>query len=202
MCNLSEAGDIAATPDIVKYTTIMSAYARAGNASRAVDMLETMIQDYLGGNELAKPDYKAFDIVVSACTAGSNPGQHDCLQAERIIRRMWDLHCSGKLHCAKPKASMYKSLIICYKKASNAEKAEQLLREMEKYNQMGRLDSGPSRKLFQTVINAWHESSRADKQIHLQSLRVEMSDRFDRRVAEVSDRLQSVKFLPFSDKDL
>lgn len=188
MRSLSEAGDSAATPDIVKYTTIISAYARVGNASRAADMLETMIQDFLDGNELAKPDYKAFDIVVSACVAGSITG-HSGWLAEKIVNWMWELHCSGKLRDVKPKAGMYKSLIICYKKASNAEKAEQLLREMQYYHQNGKLDAGPSKKLFQTVINAWHESARADKQIHLQSLRVDMSDRFGRRGDDDSDTL-------------
>jgi pentatricopeptide repeat protein len=183
MRNISAEGDAAATPDIVKYTTIISAYARAGSPDRATAMLELMIEDFLDGNDLAKPDYKAFDIVVSACTSntGSLHGQCSGWLAEKIVRRMWVLYESGKLRCAQPKATMYKNLIIYYKKAAKPEKAELLLREMAHYNQNGMLDFGPNKKLFQTVVNAWHESSRPDKQLRLQSLRADMSDLFGRR---------------------
>jgi pentatricopeptide repeat protein len=187
MHDLSNAGDKAARPDIVKYTTIISAYARSKNVTQTEAMLVMMLKDYLNGNELAKPDYKAFDIVISACTGWnneSNAGPFDACRAEAVLRRMWALHESGKLDGIQPKASIYKHIIICYKKSMNAGNAELLLRELDIYYKNGKLDEGPTKKLFQTVINAWHESARSDKQIHLQKLRVEMNERFGRKTSQ------------------
>lgn len=187
MRDLSDAGDIAATPDIVKYTTIISAYARTGMVNQAGDLLSKMIEDFLNGNKLAKPDFKAFDIVISACTGWNNEtseGPCNGWLAEHILRRMWSLHQSGDLDDLQPKASMYKNIIICYKKSNNAGKAELLLREMDHYFENGKLDAGPTKKLFQTVINSWHESPRLDKQAHLQKLRIEMNERFGRKMNE------------------
>jgi pentatricopeptide repeat protein len=183
MRDLSNSGDAAATPDIVKYTTIISAYARCGMVNQAGGLLSEMIEDFLNGNMLAKPDYKAFDIVISACTGwNSDTGNNTCNArlAEQILRRMWALHQAGTLADVQPKASMYKNIIICYKKSMNAAKADHLLREMDLYFKNGKLDAGPTKKLFQTVINSWHESPRLDKQNYLQKLRVEMNERFGR----------------------
>lgn len=184
MHELSKAGDVAATPDIVKYTTIISAYARKGNALQAGNILLRMIADFKNGNKLAKPDFKAFDIVISACTSSNiNMDGDHCSgdYAENLLSEMWELSSNEKLQCDMPKASMYKNIIICFKKSMKADKAEFFLREMDHYYKCGKLDAGPTKKLFQTVINAWHESPRLDKQVHLQKLRLEMNERFGRR---------------------
>ena len=186
MRDLSKSGDTAATPDIVKYTTIISAYARSGMIEQAGDLLLKMIEDFLSGNNLAKPDYKAFDIVITSCTSwthGSSDSSYGRL-AESFLQRMWELYQSGMVPDVQPKASMYKNIIIYYKKSMDAENAENLLREMDQRFKRGMLDAGPTKKLFQTVINSWHESHRLDKQFRLQKIRLEMNERFGRNPIE------------------
>jgi pentatricopeptide repeat protein len=187
MRELSQSGDLAATPDIVKYTTIISAYARSGMFQQAGDLLSKMIEDFKSGNDLAKPDYKAFDIVIAACCGWNHVtsfGRCNGQLAEHFLHQMWELHQSDKVDDLRPKASMYKSVIICYKKSRDAEQAERVLQDMDFLYKAGRLDAGPSKKLFQTVVNAWHESFRMDKQSRLQKVRMEMNERFGRNPIE------------------
>jgi pentatricopeptide repeat protein len=187
MRELSKSGDLAATPDIVKYTTIISAYTRSGMVKQAGDLLSEMIDDFRSGNKLAKPDYKAFDIVIGACCGWNSDlpfEQCNGQLAEHFLHRMWELLQSDKLEDLRPKSCLYKSIIICYKKSRDPEAAERVLYDMDYLYKARRLDAGPSKKLFQTVVNAWHESCRLEKQSRLQKIRMEMNFRFGRNPFE------------------
>ena len=162
-----------------QYTTIISAYARKGDHVRAEEFLNIMIDDYLNGNNRAKADFQLFDTVISACTGGrtncppSTVKSADAFRAEALLRRMWSLHESGQLVTVRPQGTTYKYVIVGYKKSGNPSRAEDLLWEMERKS-VGK----PQKQLFQTVINAWHESRHHDKQRHLNTLRLAMNERF------------------------
>ena len=131
-----------------------------------------MTEDFLSGNNRAKPDFQLFDITIKACTVADNVTASDAFQAESILRRMWSLHEDSGLN-VRPQDTTYKYVIVGFKKAEMAQRAEELLYEMERKS-VGK----PSKSLFQTVINAWHDSRHPDKQQHLNSLRLAMIERF------------------------
>lgn len=167
-------GDQAACPDIIKYTTIIAAMVRRGDRANADALLNAMVQDYIGGNFRARPDYKLFDTVIGAYTVPAGNAPIDASRAEALLRRMWTLHDSGKFE-VRPRASTYKQVIVAYKKTNNAKHAEALLWEMDDRK------IPVDKKVFQTVLNAWHESHAHDKQHHIQKIRNVMGRRFGRR---------------------
>ena len=167
------AGDRAACPDIVKYTTIIAAMVRKGHRGDADALLNAMVQDHIGGNPHARPDYKLFDTVIGMYTVPAGNELIDAGRAEAILRLMWKLLDMGMN--VRPRASTYKQVIVAYKKTNDAKRAEELLWEM--IDRKVPVD----KKILQTVLNAWHESHDNDKQYHIQKLRNVMSQRFARR---------------------
>jgi pentatricopeptide repeat protein len=87
---------------------------------------------------------------------------------------MWSLYEKSGVN-VQPQATTYKHVIVGYKKAGMPEEADNLLWEMEL-----KKVSKPSKELIQTVMNAWHDSRRPDKQQHINALRLFMNDRFIR----------------------
>jgi len=171
-----DENDEAALPDVVKYTTILSALARKNKGVQAEALINIQTQDFLSGNQRARPDYKLFDSVIGACV-GNGGTTTDAARAETILRRMQTLTDSGQLD-VRPRLSTYKQVIVAYKKSNNAERADALLWEAD-----SKLDGGgvTDKKIFQTVLNAWHESRSSDKQYHIQKIRNAMGQRFKRR---------------------
>lgn len=148
--------------------------ARKGDSAQAESLLNMMIQDFMDGNSRAEPDIKLFDAVISSWTGSDGKvGASESGRAESILRRMWQLTEEGTLN-VRPRPSTYKAVIVGLKKSHDAARATDLLWEMDQ--RVGRVD----KKVFQTVLNAWHESNSSDKQYHIQKLRNEMSSRFGR----------------------
>ena len=166
-------GDRAACPDVVKYTTIIAAMVRNGDRTDAEALLNAMVQDNIAGNSHARPDYKLFEAVLSSYAVPADDALTDPGRAEAILRRMWTLQQSGIN--VRPRASTYKQVIVAYKKTNDAKRADELLWEM--IDRKVPVDQ----KIFQTVLNAWHESQDHDKQYHIQKLRNAMGRRFRRR---------------------
>lgn len=146
--------------------------ARKGDSVQAEGLLNMMIDDYQGGNESARPDHKLFDTVLSSCIGAGGTAAVD--RAEAMLRRMWELsEESPKNGNLRPRDSTYKAVIVAHKKCGNAKRADDLLWELK-----ARIGP-PDRRLFQTVLNAWHESQDANRQYHIQKIRNEMA-RFGR----------------------
>ena len=63
-----EAGkqDPQVQPNFVTYSTVMNAWARAAQPARAAAVLRAMYDDYVNGNEQAKPDVQSFNTVLKA----------------------------------------------------------------------------------------------------------------------------------------
>ena len=160
---------------MLKYTTVISAYARRGDIGEAEALLNRMIQEYLkSNNHRVKPDVQLFDNVIKAFTLPDEVSVADALRAESHLRRMWALHEGSSINL-RPQLTTYKHVIIGFKKAGMPQQAIELLWEME-----NKSVAKPSKELIQTVMNAWHESSHPDKQQRISGLRLLMNDRFSR----------------------
>lgn len=82
-------------PDAVTFSTVMDAWARAARPDRAVAVLTAMYDDYLAGNEKAKPDRQAFNTVLKAYTRSSDENVPH--QAESFLRQMHYIAKQGDL---------------------------------------------------------------------------------------------------------
>lgn len=86
----------AVLPDAVTYSTVMNAWARAGQPERAAKVLRRMYDDYyLGGNEAAKPDLQSFNTVMKAYTQSDY--EDVPVKAEAFFHSMRSLAGKGDL---------------------------------------------------------------------------------------------------------
>lgn len=138
-----------------------------------------MIGDYLrnGQKKRVKPDSHVFDMVIKAYTVSDTVTANQAFRAESLMRRMWTLH-EETGHSDRPQATTYKYVIVGFKKAGAPQRAEELLWEMER-----KAKEKPSQQLFQTVLNAWHDSRHPERQQRINALRLAMNERFGRPAA-------------------
>ncbi len=118
------------------------------------------------------PDVNVFDNVIKAFTTPEFVSSSSAFRAESLMRNMWYLFtdCEVKV---RPNSTTYKHVIIGFKKAGMALRADELLWEMEHKNV-----ANASKELVQTVMNAWHNSHHPEKQKRINGLRLFMNDRF------------------------
>jgi pentatricopeptide repeat protein len=106
-------------------TSVISAFARAGQAEHAETLLKVMYSDYLDGNDSAKLDVISFSIVLDAWSKSGSPESPH--RAEAIIERMAQLHGSGALN-AKPNNISYNSVINCWAKLGRTDAPDAVLK--------------------------------------------------------------------------
>jgi hypothetical protein len=134
-----------------------------------------MVGEYMRDKDKrVQPDPQLFDIVIKAFTTPEYVSRSDAFRAGSQLRNMWSL-CEESGVNVRPQATTYKHVIIGYKKAGMPQEADDLLWEMEK-----KLVVTPTKQIIQTVINAWHDSHRPDKQMRINALRLFMNDRYIR----------------------
>lgn len=84
-------GDLNMQPDSVCYANLMNAFAKSSTEwRRAEDILFEMIQDYLDGNEKAKPQVRAINTVLSLWAKATDDDATE--QAESLLRRIHELN--------------------------------------------------------------------------------------------------------------
>jgi len=86
----------AVRPDVFTYSTVMNAWAQAGQPDRAARVLRAMYDDYLlEGNQTAKPDLHSFNTVLKAYTQSDYPDVP--AKAESFFHNMRSLASKGDL---------------------------------------------------------------------------------------------------------
>ncbi|GAX09744.1 hypothetical protein FisN_19Lh213 [Fistulifera solaris] len=170
-------GDEAACPDVIKYTTCISALAKNGNPDRAESLLQEMCEDYLGGNQKAKPNLKLFEIVLNSWT-GAYKNDPDPHRAEALLRHMWDLHSSQKFRSICPRSVTYSRIVMSMASNDAPERAEELLFEMDQLCHSQKISEGPTLELLLAVTKAWICSKHEDRHLHIQLLHKLRLERF------------------------
>lgn len=132
-----------------------------------------MVNDYMQSKDKrVMPDVPLFDNVIKAFTIPDSVSSSSAYRAESLMRNMWYLYGDCGVN-VRPKGTTYKHVIIGFKKAGMALRADELLWEMEHKSV-----AKPSKELIQTVMNAWHDSTHPEKQKHINTLRLIINDRF------------------------
>lgn len=171
-------GDCGACPDVIKYTTCISALAKCGHAERAESLLREMCEDFLGGNQKAKPNSKLFEIVLNSWTGEYGRSNSDPQRAERLLKHMWDLHSSQKFRNIQPRSAVYVRIIKSMAFKNDPERAESLLFEMDQLYHCQKLKDGPTLDLLEAVAKSWTTSTHEDRKLHIHLLQKLRRERF------------------------
>jgi pentatricopeptide repeat protein len=194
-------------PNSMSYAAVLRAYAQQGRANEA----EALLEDILAKN--LEPDAYIFSAVLQAWTKTPECSPVEAAQrAETLLMRMHDLYyhphtkdettsqvrqsnnsSQQPLVREPPNVVCFSNVLNCWSRVpeQGAERAEAILRAMEKY--------GVSPNLFciNIVINAWSERARNDNtavdraralldQILTTTQKNKSSDHADRRLAATS----------------
>jgi pentatricopeptide repeat protein len=174
------------TPDKISYTTVIDAWARAGNANRAEALLREMEELSQKPNSSMVPDIIAYTTVLSAYSQQ----KHDVNKALQLFERMqrfcpemttsagtyntlihWIAKSNGDSMQAeailrhmvrnnvKPCVITYTTVISCHANHGRAHEAETLFEEMlDRYERTGHVDYLPNVKTFASLLYAWAKS--------------------------------------------
>ena len=172
-------GDTAARPDVIKYTTCITASAMMGDAERADELLSQMQAAYLNGNDKAQPDVSLHEFVLKAWMGiFGNGSKANGRRAMDLLSTMWKCHGSGAFDNLRPTDRTYKILIDGFKKMRQPSRATNLLLELERFYDEKKVEKGASRAMYQGVIEAWKASRESDRKIQVNQLKIKMNQRF------------------------
>ena len=131
----------------IHYTTVLKAYANAGDPESAQRLLMEMLREaVMNGKEQVRPNIRSFNAVLSAWSKSSSPDAYDV--AEELFRRVVELHENGVLK-EPPNTVCYNCLLTSLAKRSKhvsdpVAKAEALVEDL-----LRRLASNPTDSSFE-----------------------------------------------------
>ena len=147
-------------PNTFSFSCVLKAFAQIGDSRRAKQILSEMEsifeEDPLTSN--VQPDSMAYTLVINAIAA-SNGGEKAALEAEELLRRMFQLHSGGINRNAKPNAYTYEAVITAWAKSrtgtKGAKRAEAIFQHMNKLYESGNHDVKPLTININAVVKAW-----------------------------------------------
>lgn len=147
-------------PDVVSYSAVINAYARAAEfdkecATRAMDILNRMVEMYERGDKDVKPNKKTYTSVINAFARTG-----EAVAADNLLTKMKEYHALGDTSL-KPDTICYSSVIDGYARVGGEEaafRAEELLHEMENLYNQGDIDVKPNTRTYRSAITALGKS--------------------------------------------
>jgi pentatricopeptide repeat protein len=109
-------------PNKVVYTTVLSGWAKAGNAQNALDILERQMASFSQGNVDCRPDTATFNCVLDALAKSKDRTGWAPKMAQHVLEQMEEF--------GTPDAHTWTTLISCFVRHKPSE-AEKLLRQLE-----------------------------------------------------------------------
>jgi hypothetical protein len=141
-------GYYAQTPDVISYNTVMNAWSKSGerySAQRAEDLLFRMEDLHLKGNDGVRPNTRSFNTVINAFAKSG--GRGSAQRAMELLEYMEVMCEAGNRH-VRPDTITYNCVLDALARSREdrhaAEKAERLLRRMQKRYASGDLHVKPN----------------------------------------------------------
>ena len=160
LVELHEEGWPDMQPNTVVCNILLNAWVRAGEVSKAEELLKTMLESA----EPAHPDLISFTTLLNAYAKEQTP--EGVSRAETLLGQMHELFEAG-YEIAKPNFVSYATVIDSHARLGLGEKAETLLYKLEDlYKNTQDPEWKPDQALYSTVIMAWvraKQAHRADK---------------------------------------
>jgi hypothetical protein len=185
------------SPDTQIFSTVINVWAQQqhhsplGNtqaAMKAQSLLTDMEQLYEDGISNAIPNSITYTTVIKAW-AKSGDGEHAAMEAEKLLKKMHELHNLGSEYVhLKPDVVTYNAVINCWAqlhKPDAASRAEEILTDMIKTYQSDPVANAqlkPDAQIFNSAINAWAKSGAETAALRAQALLNDMENFFNEGV--------------------
>ena len=159
--------NIAAQPNSFTYTALMEAYANSGNAKKAEEVLDSMIELYHTEDSAIVPTARNFNACISAY---AKMGQ--ALQAETVFLKMEEHYEQDGNAEAEPNSYHYNSVITAWANCpeeGSAQRAEEVLARM----------AIPTTVSYNAVIDAWAKSGVDDAAERAEELLTKMEHLYE-----------------------
>jgi pentatricopeptide repeat protein len=158
---LNDWGGLQAKPNVISYSSVIKAYAKAGDGPNATRVWNRMYKDFKDkGNASAEPDFVSCLQVLEGWTKSNdeNAGEH----AESFLNLIIQLHRSKKLR-SKPNTYCYNAVLKTWAKFGNSKRAQALYKQMvQDYNQSRDKSLKPNLSTFRNLLLAWAVSGSPD----------------------------------------
>lgn len=169
-----DRGLIAAKPACIGYTSVISAWARSGDAERAEQLLQYMeLRAATKRDGSLRPNTITYNAVIDAW-ARSGKGTRGARKAEELLRRMQEKYEAGD-HRVQPNSITWNGVLNAWAKSGArccAYQAQKYLDQMWEVHKSGNKRVRPDDKTYNTVISAISNSQNAGKaQLALRVLR-------------------------------
>eukprot|EP00980_Cylindrotheca_fusiformis_P018836 scaffold6276_cov138-Cylindrotheca_fusiformis.AAC.23 len=149
--------DSAAAPDLVSFSTLLSAYSTQKHHPRAADRADTLLSQmhelYEAGYDALKPNTIAYTTVMN-CHANFGHGE----QAEALLRKLIQLEKETDDPDFTADLTTYNTVLLAWARSNNPERAERFLRFMYEESTVN-----PDERSFNIVLSAWAKVGAAEK---------------------------------------
>lgn len=159
--------NVAAQPNSFTYTALMEAYANCGNAKKAEEVLDSMIELYHTEESTVVPTARNFNACISAYAKMGQP-----LQAETVFLKMEEHYEQDGNAEAEPNSYHYNSVITAWANCpeeGSAQRAEEVLARM----------AIPTTVSYNAVIDAWAKSGVDDAAERAEELLTKMEHLYE-----------------------
>ena len=140
----------------------MNSLVRAGNISKAAELLHKMEEEYKNGNDFMKPNVVSYATLMNGWVKSNDPEKSK--QATMVFDKMIEIFKSGNKD-AQPNFVSYVTLVDCIVKSRDAgasERAEKIVKNMHKAYSQGKSNFKPNAQLVSTVVDCWSKSGEHD----------------------------------------
>lgn len=144
-------------PNHIMYTTVLSGWAKVGNAERALQILQMQLDDFQHGNLEAQPDTMTFNVVLDALAKSNDPSA--AVEADVILAQMREYSTTLDWNCS-PDDHTWTNVLACYAKVK-VKKAEKLLRQLEEHGEPLSLVT------YNTMLNVYAQAGQASQAVDL-----------------------------------
>jgi len=129
--------------------------AKSGRAGHAEELLVKIERLFAEGYYATRPDSVSYNSVLNAYMLDDSPEYDSIQEVQRLLERMKRLSEDEGLKCVQPNIVTLNTVVGTFAKNGEAEKARQLLNDMEGLYQRGEKDLGPNTITFNSVICAF-----------------------------------------------
>lgn len=182
MKGLSTKGYPDVRPDAATYANLINAFTKAkvdNVAEIATLVLREAEEGYAAGIGELRPTELLYSAVLQAYAKSAS--KEGAELAESLLARTKEMYREGKMY-AKPTALFYNAVIDAQARSGGgqaaAERAEELLNEMESRSRAGDLSLRPRTRSFNAAILAWRNSDSTDAPRRAEVLLKRMNDMY------------------------
>jgi pentatricopeptide repeat protein len=138
-------------PDTVTYSALLNIYVQQSDFEKALNLVHKMQTDFQSGkNRNCRPSIHTYNIILNLLRKPSFPNATE--KAEQIFDAI-----------PLPNTVTYGTLLNMYAKNGNAEKALNLVHQMQSDFQSGKnMDCCPDMRTYNTMLNVLHKSNLSD----------------------------------------